>query len=78
MFAGGASQVGRVLSLFGGRFRSLVAANLSLAAGFGVTISVYRSYLTEVIPEFLRQESSVSVPQAAAWRQRSRRSAGRD
>lgn len=77
LFAGGASQVGRVISLFGGKFRSLVAANLSLAAGFagflftsrvelavpwialsgagfGVTISVYRSYLTEVTPEPLR------------------------
>lgn len=76
-FAVGASQVGRILMKAGSKLRLLVAANLTLAAGFagflltsrvlfaapwialagagfGVAISVTRSYLTETTPEPLR------------------------
>lgn len=76
-FAVGASQLGRLVSLFGGKFSTIVAANLVLAvgyvgflfapgvalaapwialagAGFGVALSLHRSYLTAVAPETLR------------------------
>lgn len=77
VFAGAASQVGRILSLFGGKFYPLVGANLSLGVGyvgflfaprvlyavpwialagvgFGISISLHRSYLTAIAPVDLR------------------------
>lgn len=76
-FALGASQVGRLLSVFRGKFGALAASNVSLGvgfvgflfaprpafavpwialagAGFGVSLALYRSYLTELAPEQLR------------------------
>jgi MFS family permease len=77
VFASLASQVGRILALFDGKFYSSIAANLLMAigfmgflfapraslaapwiivggAGFGLSISLYRSYVTELPPETLR------------------------
>jgi len=77
VFGLASSQVGRVLSLFGGKFYALVAANVALAlgfvgflftprvrltlpwivlagAGFGVALSLYRSYITDLAPQTLR------------------------
>jgi ACDE family multidrug resistance protein len=77
VFAAGASQVRRILELFGSKFSALVAANVALTvgfigflfspnvtsaivwvalsgAGFGISISLYRSYITELAPETLR------------------------
>ncbi|WP_299263973.1 MFS transporter [Halorientalis sp.] len=71
------SQLDRILSGFGGRFSTLMIANLSLAvgfigflftpavslalpwivlagAGFGISLSLYRSYMTTLAPESLR------------------------
>ena len=77
LFGVASSQVGRVVSLFGGKFHALIAANAALAfgfvgflfmprvsltlpwimlagTGFGVALSLYRSYITEVAPQTLR------------------------
>lgn len=77
VFGMASSQVGRILSLFGGKFYALIAANVSLAlgfvgflfmpqvsltlpwivlagAGFGVALSLYRSYITDIAPQTLR------------------------
>jgi MFS family permease len=77
VFGVASSQVGRILSLFGGKFYALIAANVALAlgfvgflftpqvnltlpwivlagAGFGVALSLYRSYITDLAPQTLR------------------------
>ena len=77
VFGVASSQLGRVLSLFGGKFYALIAANVALVlgfvgflftpqvsltlpwivlagAGFGVALSLYRSYITDLAPQTLR------------------------
>lgn len=76
-FFAAASQVGRILPIFGGRLNLLVVANVALAVGFvgflftsrpavaviwvsmvgigfSVSVSLYRSVITEFTPESLR------------------------
>jgi MFS family permease len=77
VFGVASSQVGRILSLFGGKFPALVTANIALTvgfvgflfspqvglallwivlagAGFGIALSLYRSYITDLAPHTLR------------------------
>ncbi len=77
VFGVASSQVGRIVSLFGGKFPALVTANIALTvgfvgfllspqvgiallwiilagAGFGIALSLYRSYITDLAPHTLR------------------------